>query len=77
MAWMYSQTRLGAAGDAQNSAQAEKQGCLPGAVWSDQSNTFPLPHFKTDPIQCLLSARINVGKIMNAKVHVNSMVSGE
>ena len=67
----------GAAWDAQNPAQTEKQSCLPGAVWPDQGNTFSLPHFKTDCVQRLLSTRINVGKIMNAKVHVNSMVSGE
>src|SRR5437899_546893 len=67
----------GATGDAQNSAQAEKESRLPGAVWPDQANTFPVPDFKTDPMQRPLSTRINVGKIMNAKVHRNSMVSGE
>src|SRR2546427_12140091 len=49
--WIQTGDIGGATWDAQNSAQAEKQGCLPGAVWPDQGNTFPLPHFKTDPMQ--------------------------
>src|SRR5438552_18449701 len=59
--WIQTGDVGGAAGDAQNSAQAEKQGRLPSAVWPDQANTFPLPHFKSDLIQSLLSTRINVG----------------
>ena len=62
----------GAARDAQNSAQAQKESCLPSPVWPNQADAFSRPHLKVHSVQCLLSSGINIRKVIQAKVHTNS-----